>query len=202
MQVKRVHLLSGIILASFIGLHFFNHLWGILGAKKHIEMMETLRHLYRNVFVEIILLASVTVQLFSGVKLFKAKRKGPTSGFEKIQLWTGLYLAFFLVIHLSAVLGARCFLQIDTNFYFGVAGINTFPLNLFFIPYYALAVLSVFGHIAAIHSQKVRRTILGLSPAVQGKIILILGLIVIFVFFYGFTNGFKGVAIPEVYKIL
>lgn len=200
MRIKTIHFVSGLVIASFVGLHFFNHLWSIFGAAKHIEMMEILRHLYRNVFIETLLLLSIALQLFSGVKLFFAKRKQVTTYFEKVQLWTGLYLAVFLVIHLAAIFGARYFFQLDTNFYFGVAGINSFPINLFFIPYYGLAILSFFGHIAAIHSQKNQLVILGFSPEKQGVLILIIGCLFTVLLFYGFTNGFRGLKIPEVYK--
>lgn len=201
MQVKTVHRTSGIIIAVFTGLHLFNHLCSIAGAEKHIEMMTLLRKMYRNIFAETILLASILVQIASGIKLFRAKRLYAKTAFEKLQIWTGLYLAFFLVIHLAAVLAARQFLQLDTNFYFGVAGINTFPFTLFFIPYYGLAVFSVFGHIAAVHSQKMRWPVFGITPATQGKIILVVGVLLTLILFYGFTNGFRGVEIPGSYAI-
>jgi hypothetical protein len=40
-------------------------------------------------------------------------------------------MALFLIIHVSAVLTGRFILHLDTNFYFGVAGINNFPFSLF-----------------------------------------------------------------------
>ncbi|MFZ1379199.1 MAG: hypothetical protein WAS56_05995 [Saprospiraceae bacterium] len=164
--------------------------------------MSTLRHFYRNIFTETILFFAVLVQIISGLKLFKSNRSTAKTGFEKLHIWTGLYLAIFLAIHLSAVLVGRYFLSLDTNFYFGVAGLNSFPLNLFFIPYYGLAILSFFGHIAAIHNKKMKYKILHLTPEQQSKIILILGIFVTLIIFYGLTNHFKGVTIPAEYKIL
>jgi hypothetical protein len=111
-------------------------------------------------------------------------------------------LAIFFLIHLSAVFVGRLFLHLDTNFYFGVVGINSFPFNLFFIPYYGIAILSFFGHIASIHVKKVKRNFLGLTPNYQAKIILILGACIMFFIFYGLTNHFKGFTIPTEYKIL
>jgi hypothetical protein len=111
---------------------------------------------YRNVFIETLLLAAVLVQIITGLWLFNKGRKWASTFFEKLQIWSGLYLAIFFLIHLSAVLGGRWVLHLDTNFYFGVSGLNTFPFNLFFIPYYGLAVMSFFGHIAAIHQRKMR----------------------------------------------
>ena len=164
--------------------------------------MNVLRHFYRNIIVETILLSSVLVQIISGLKLFKTNRKIANTNFEKLHIWTGLYLAIFFVIHLSAVLGGRLFLHLDTNFYFGVAGLNAFPSNLFFIPYYGLAILSFFGHIASIHNKKMKQSIFGLAPNGQSISILIFGIILTITIFYGLTNQFNGVAIPKEYNIL
>lgn len=202
MTIKKMHYISGLIMTIFIGLHLFNHFWSIFGADKHLEMMNTLRLLYRNIFVETILLFAILVQIISGIKLFIINRKIAASNFEKLHVWTGLYLAIFLVIHLSAVLGGRYLLNLDTNFYFGVAGLNSFPFNLFFIPYYGLAILSFFGHIGSIHRKKMQQTIFGLTPNRQSKIILIFGICLTFIIFYGLTNHFNGVSIPVEYKIL
>jgi hypothetical protein len=116
----------------------FNHSLSIFGADRHIEVMNTLRLFYRNVFLETVLLIAVLVQIISGLKLFKTNRKITTTLFEKLHIWTGLYLAIFFIIHLTAVLSGRLILHLDTNIYFGVAGLNSFPFNLFFVPYYRI----------------------------------------------------------------
>lgn len=202
MTIKTIHYISGLTITIFVGLHLFNHTLSIFGADRHIEIMNTLRLFYRNIFVETILLIAVLVQIISGLKLFKTNKKTATSHFDKLHIWTGLYLAFFFIIHLSAVLGGRLFLNLDTNFYFGIAGLNTFPFNLFFIPYYGLAILSFFGHIASIHSKKMKQTIFGLTANRQSIAILTFGFILTIVIFYGLTNHFNGVTIPKEYEVL
>jgi hypothetical protein len=202
MTIKKIHYISGLTITVFVGLHLFNHTWSILGAARHIQLMNTLRLFYRNIFVETILLIAVLVQIVSGLILFKTNRKTAISNFDKLHIWTGLYLAIFFIIHLSAVLGGRFFLHLDTNFYFGVAGLNAFPVNLFFIPYYGLAIISFFGHIASIHSKKMKQTIFGLTPNRQSTAILMFGLLLTVVIFYGLTNHFDGVTIPKEYNIL
>lgn len=164
--------------------------------------MNSLRLFYRNIFVETILLSVVIIQIVSGLKLFNTSRKSTITNFDKLHIWTGLYLAIFFIIHLSAVLSGRFILNLDTNFYFGVAGLNSFPFNLFFIPYYGLAIISFFGHIASIHNKKMKQKILGLTPGRQSIVILISGLIFTIVIFYGLTNHFNGVTIPKEYEIL
>ncbi|MBL6447378.1 hypothetical protein JMN32_13750 [Fulvivirga sp. 29W222] len=200
--MKRIHYLSGITITVFIGLHLFNHVVGIFGADKHIEVMTVLRHFYRNLFAEIILLSAVLVQIISGISLFVRGRKHATNDFEMLHLWTGIYMAVFLIIHLSAVITGRFVLNLDTNFYFGVAGLNTFPHNMFFIPYYGLAILSFFGHIAAIHKRKMKQPILGVSPSAQSVAILVSGAVLTLLIFYGLTNQFHGVPIPDEYGVL
>lgn len=200
--MRRVHYISGLTITIFVGMHLFNHCFSIVGANKHIEIMTTLRHFYRNIFVETLLLLAVAVQIYSGFKLFRTKGKTTKILFEKLHIWAGLYLAIFFVIHLSAVLAGRLVLNLDTNFYFGVAGLNSFPLNLFFIPYYFLAVVSFFGHISAIHNQRMKKTILGFSPYKQSICILTIGICFAIFLIYGFTNKFQGFQIPSDFNIL
>ncbi|WNJ17106.1 hypothetical protein [Pontibacter sp. G13] len=200
--MKRIHHLSGILLTGFIGLHLLNHGFAIFGAERHIAFMDHLRILYRHPLIETLLLAAVCMQIFSGIRLAVRKRRISPSFFGHLQIWSGLYLALFLCMHVSAVLVGRMLLHLDTHFYFGVAGLNTFPLNLFFIPYYGLAILAFFGHIAAIHSQKMTRHILGLPPDRQAWGICGLGLVVLVIIFYGLTNGFSGVEIPAAYQMM
>lgn len=201
-KMKRIHYISGITITIFVVLHLFNHLYSLFGANAHIELMNDLRLIYRNIIVEFILLFSVAIQLFSGIKLFLKKRKVAINFFDKLQIWTGLYLAFFLLMHLSAVLSGRIILGVDTNFYFGVAGLNTFPLNLYFIPYYGLAITSFFGHISAVHYQKMKSKLFGIDPIKQSYAILIIGILLTLIILYGLTNGFNGVEIPKEYNIM
>ncbi|MFD2247889.1 hypothetical protein [Pontibacter ruber] len=202
MPIRKLHYTSGVIIMVFVGLHLFNHVWSVFGIDRHIEMMNALRLFYRKIFVEMVLLGAILVQITSGLKLFKANRKTATGNFDKLQVWTGLYLAIFFFIHVGAVLVGRLYLNLDTNFYFGVAGLNTFPFLLFFIPYYGFAILSFFGHIASIHSKKMQQDILGLSPKRQATTILAFGILCTVLIFYGLTDHFRGVIVPKEYEVL
>jgi hypothetical protein len=200
--MKQIHLLSGLILTLFIGLHLFNHFTSIWGIQKHIEVMNTLRLVYRNPYAESLLLMAAFVQITTGISLVKSHSKSTNFYFDKLHVWTGLYLVFFLAIHLSAVLWGRMMLNLDTNFYFGAAGLNTFPLNLLFIPYYGLAIISFFGHLAAIHYKKMLRSIGGVSPYTQSMIIFIVGIFTSISIIFGLTNHFEGITIPKEYHLL
>lgn len=202
MPPRQLHYYAGLTIAVFVAVHLLNHLCSLLGPDAHIATMNTLRTVYRHPLAETVLLGAVLVQIISGLRLFGKTRQLATTFFGKLQRWTGLYLALFFLVHLSAVLGGRLLLHLDTNFYFGVAGLNTFPFNLFFVPYYGLAILAFFGHIASIHRKKMNRNVAGLSPANQATIILLTGILLTVVIFYGLSNGFRGVAIPIEYNVL
>lgn len=202
MKTRQVHFFSGLLLTLFIGVHLFNHISSISGIQRHIELMNSLRKIYRHPILEIALLVAVVVQIISGFRLVRRKDSRNTSFFDKLHIYSGLYLAFFLVIHVSAILVGRFILKLDTNFYFGAAGINSFPVNLFFIPYYALAILSFFGHLAAIHHKKMNRSVAGLAPVQQAWVILLFGAGLTLVILYGLTNQFKGIELPDEYRIL
>jgi hypothetical protein len=88
------------------------------------------------------------------------------------------------------------------NFYFGAAGLNYFPINLFFVPYYALAIIAFFGHVASIHQKKMRNTCLNLNPLKQAYLILAFGIVITVLVLLGLTNFFHGVQTPETYNVL
>jgi len=171
-------------------------------SEKNIEVMKSLRLVYRHPIIETLLLSMVLIQIISGLKLFWQERNTAVSGFEKLHLYTGLYLASFLLFHVIAIMAGRYVLHLDTNYYFGVAGLNTFPYHLFFIPYYSLAIISFFGHVAAIHYQKMKNSSFRLAPRAQSKVILVAGICLTLILFYGLTNHFHGVEIPEEYNVL
>jgi succinate dehydrogenase/fumarate reductase cytochrome b subunit len=193
------HRSSAIVISLFVILHLTNHVCALAGAEAHMDLMLTLRKWYRNQIAETILLSSVLIQTGSGAKLLLQGNNRIRNRFEKLQRWTGVYLLFFLLIHVSAVWTARIVLQLDSNLYFGIAGIHQFPFNLFFIPYYALGIWSVFGHLAAVHARKMQKTIMGVSPEQQAKGIMGIGVLVTILVFYALTNRFRGMNIPDEY---
>ncbi|SHF09603.1 hypothetical protein SAMN05443144_105166 [Fodinibius roseus] len=199
MKIRTLHYFSGLLIVVFTALHLFNHLFSIVGADTHIQMMELLRTVYRNSFVEFVLLLAVGVQIFSGLALV-SRNKRSTNIWEKMHIYSGLYLAFFLAIHTSAVLTGRFLLELDTNVYFGASGLNSFPYVLFFIPYYGLAISSFFVHIACIHYKRMNNQLAGLTVERQSILIIITGVIITVIIFYGLTDGFRGLEIPTEYQ--
>lgn len=117
------------------------------GVEAHIAFMRSFRTVYRYPAIEIMLLAAVIFQVFSGI-IFLIRGWKQRKGFISwLQAGSGAYLAFFLINHVGAVLYGRFILNLDTNFYYAAAGFYVQPFQFYFIPYYFLAVLALFTHL-------------------------------------------------------
>jgi hypothetical protein len=147
MRVRTLHAISATVIASYAAVHIANHLAALGGVATHIAFMEAARSVYRLRFIEVVLLACVLFQVLSGLWLVAhgwRQRRGTVSWLQAV---AGAYLAFFLLIHVSAVLFGRVSLGLDTNFYFAAAGFHVHPFQFFFAPYYLLGVLALFTHL-------------------------------------------------------
>jgi succinate dehydrogenase/fumarate reductase cytochrome b subunit len=166
MRLRTLHGLSALLIAAYALVHLANHLVGLQGVQAHIAFMDAARKLYRNPFVEPVLLLAVAGQIVSGAILFIRgwrERRGLVSW---LQAGSGAYLALFLLNHVAAVLYGRAVLHLDTNFYYAAAGLHVAPFQYFFAPYYFLAVLALFVHLAcALSWQLPGRARLVLAPA-------------------------------------
>lgn len=197
--MKKVHYYSGLFISVFIVLHFGNHLFALISPERHIEIMDVVRLFYRNLVFEILLVVACLTQIIAGIALYRKKRKNIQDGFDRLHIYSGLYLAFFLTIHPTAIFVGRYYLEVDTNFWFGAMVVNYFPQVLFFIPYYFLGVFAFFAHVACIHRQKVMALGWNVSGDTDAKVILIVGAIVGILILAGFTGFFQGLPIPDEY---
>jgi len=176
--MKLIHYYTGLTLAVFIGFHLLNHLLILHSEALHIKFMKSARKIYRNRIVESLLLLAVLVQVISGITLVILKWNKVENYFDRIQITSGLYLSFFLLNHLLAVLRGRYKLKMDTNLYYGAGVMNMWPQKLFFIPYYSFAILSFFFHVACVHRIKMEKYA-GLSVATkQAFLIMGIGMLV------------------------
>lgn len=149
--LKKLHRLSGIIIASFLLLHLTNHLFALGGPALHIAVMNLFRYVYRFLPIEILLLTCVIYQIISGVTLVLRKRFLKQPFYVIIQIVSGLYLSFFMIYHVRAVMLGRYQWNVETDFYFAAGVANRYPSKLFFIPYYTFSLICVFAHIACVH---------------------------------------------------
>lgn len=109
--------------------------------------MDALRKVYREPVVEVLLLACATFQVGSGLWLVIRGWRQRTGAVAWLQAMSGMYIAFFLLVHVAAVLFGRSVLHLDTNFFFAAAGFHVQPFQWFFAPYYLLAVAALFAHL-------------------------------------------------------
>lgn len=199
MKLKKLHYFSGITLSIFIGVHLLNHLAALFGAATHIKVMNLFRVIYRHPAIETLLLIAVAIQIISGLIVVFKQRGKKTSAYDKIQVYSGLYLALFLIAHtIATVWRGRQVLGLDTNFYFAAIVVQVVPAVFFFIPYYFLGVVSVFGHIAAVHYKKMRPISLDKAKK-QARYILIAGVAIALLILISLSKPYQNVKIPKEY---
>ncbi len=167
--VRKVHGLNARILAIFIAAHLFNHLHFALGVEEHIAMMDKLRAIYRLPWLEYSLYGLFFVQIAAGLWLAKKNWK-PGNKWSWAQVISGLLIAFFLVQHLAATIYVRSNIgYIDTDAHWALIVVRDIPFNLYFAPYYFIAVSAPFVHIAcALHFAGGRASTLYARPVAIG----------------------------------
>lgn len=155
--MKVLHYFTGLTLALFAGFHLLNHLLILHSESLHIRFMKSARKIYRNPVIESLLFIGVFMQIISGITLVILKWNKVENYFDQIQIASGLYLSFFLLNHVTAVLRGRHKLKMDTDLYYGAGVMNMWPQKLFYIPYYSFAILSFFFHVACVHRIKMEK---------------------------------------------
>jgi hypothetical protein len=197
--MKRLHRMTGAILGVFIVFHLSNHLIALGGVELHIQTMRLLRKIYRNPFIEPILLFSILLHIFSGIGLIWKTPKG--NMWLTLQMLSGVYLAFFMLMHLGGVLGlGRLQLNVDTNFYFASTPLLTAPYKYLFIPYYSLAIISFFVHTAYILSRCKESA--GPQQGYSGMTVplIVAGVTVAILIVATMSGVFYDITIPEDYR--
>ncbi|WP_240625695.1 hypothetical protein [Spirosoma pollinicola] len=94
-RVRQVHYFSGLLLATFVAVHLTNHLLAGLSPATHIAFMTATRLVYRNPVVETALLAAVTLQISTGIRLVRSVARQNSHAWSRLHIGSGLYLAFF-----------------------------------------------------------------------------------------------------------
>lgn len=197
-MTKKPHYISGITITLFVGIHLINHLMLFQGEQAHIAFMETARNFYRNPIIETILLFAVTTQVISGIQLLRIKWKNQNTTFDKLQIYSGLFLSCFLIAHVSSVLVGRYVLKLDTNLYFGASVLNNFPAYFYFILHYGGAVIAFFTHVACVHKVKIAAYISEKQAKNHAYFIIGIGVIISFLLVFKMMN----VTIPVEYQYL
>ncbi len=202
-RILGLHRAAAIMVGVYVLAHLANHLAALRGIDAHLAFMQALRRVSRVPVIETLLLAGIAVQMGSGgwLALRHARRQGPRRmPFERLQAWSGAYLAFFMLVHVVSVLLGRARLGLDTNFWFAAAGLNVGAWPLFFMPYYGLAVAAVFAHLACVLR---RRLPAGVAPAARNRTtlaIIAVGVVTAALIVAAFGGAFYPVDLPHAYR--
>jgi len=200
-MLRIFHRASACVIASFAAIHLYNHLLAIQNVAAHIQFMESFRQIYRNTVVETVLLACVAYQVSSGIYLLWHRWGQRRGFFERLQAMSGGYLAYALLAHtVSVVLLGRTVLRVDTNFYFAAAGMHVTPYQLYFVPYYFLFVVALFGHVACAVHWLTREQLRESSRNYLGYAVLAVGVVVAALIVAALAGAFYDISIPQVYR--
>jgi succinate dehydrogenase/fumarate reductase cytochrome b subunit len=162
-RLRRVHRWSAMLIVMFATVHVFNHTFAIVSVAAHTAVLETLRVVYRAPVLEAILFCVVALQIGTcATLLWRAHLRRP-SVTRNVQALSGVYLAVFFIVHITAALIARP--ETDTNFVWaaGTGGLLASPRLTFLLPYYLLGVAAFLTHLGAY----LRIRYAGVMPAVS-----------------------------------
>jgi hypothetical protein len=202
MTYKNLHRITGIIVSVFVIAHLFNHSMAWFGIATHQRILESSRIIYRHPVVEICLILCFLFQAFSGVNLiFRLRKKDKKSTFEKTQIYSGVILGLFIVQHIGATIGQRFYFKFDTNFYFASRVVLQNPIKWYFVPYYALGIMSIATHVANVHQYKMIPRIGELQARIHFWIIISIFALVTTLILYVFTGGQYEIIIPKEYLV-
>ena len=157
---RLAHRTAGALIGLFLLAHLAYVAAALAGFAAQRQILDGMRAVYRFPPAEALLLACVLLQAASGLRLLRLGWRACRGLAQRAQFLSGAYLAFFLLVHCSAVLVARGVFGTETDFNFAAAGLYVFPQALFFVPYYLLAMASLAIHAACavLNRQPARRT--------------------------------------------
>lgn len=138
------------ILIAFLAPHLGNHLSALWGDGVHLRIMHVLRVVYRNGWVEPLLIGIIALQVISGLVLSRPKTRVAADFLGTLQVASGIYLAIFLLSHVNSVFTLARYFGTDTTWAWATGapnGLAADPWNVRLIPHYALGVLLLFAHL-------------------------------------------------------
>jgi hypothetical protein len=134
-------------------MHLANHLTFILGPDIYRAVMKAMRHVYRQEFLQPLLVALFLFQVGTGVYLATHSDVRPMDRFRTFQIASGIFLAAYVLGHMNSVfVFARHYLGIDSDWAFATgapSGLVKDAWNIRLVPHYGLAAFFVLSHLAA-----------------------------------------------------
>lgn len=196
--IRIAHRVSAVLLAMFLAVHLLNHVVALWGVAAHIAFMDGARLAYRSPALEPLLLAAALVQIVTGGEQVRAGWGARRGFWQRTQVTSGLYLAFFLANHTFWVLAARIGYGLDSNFYLAATFLTMSPLPFLFAPYYFLGVVALFAHVAC----AVRFRVQGRTGDRVGRAFLASGVVLGGVIVAAFMGAFYDIHLPPAYRAL
>jgi len=151
---SRLALVHGVsasaILLLFVGPHIANHVAGFWNGPVHIEMMNTVRRVYRDDIVQPMLLALIGFQILTGAVLVRRRMRLPSDFFGTIQTMSGVYVGVYFLAHMTAVFAAR-YAGTDTNWSWLTRPHDSMLVslsNLRLIAHYWVGPIAIVTHVA------------------------------------------------------
>ena len=162
------------ILLLFVGPHLVNHVAGFWNEPVHIEIMNAVRHVYRDDIVQPMLLALIGFQILSGTALARRRMRMPSDFLGTVQTMSGGYVGVYFLAHMTAVFAAR-YAGTDTNWTWLTRPGNSMLVslsNLRLIAHYWVGPVAIVAHVAC----GVRMVLLqrDISPATSDRLALAL----------------------------
>jgi hypothetical protein len=140
------------VLLIFLISHLVNHLLGVWSPAAHGRAMRALEVVYRASVVEPVLVLCMLLLIVTGITL--AWRHTAIQGdvYRRMQTLTGVYLAAFILSHLTAIfVFARALLHVHTNDWSYISsapeGMLRSAWSVRLIPHYAMSVWVVVTHV-------------------------------------------------------
>ncbi|MCC7497608.1 MAG: hypothetical protein IT160_08535 [Bryobacterales bacterium] len=151
-KAKSAHWMSAMVIGLFVVAHLATSLTILQSPEAYNRSASLLRLAYRTPVAEPILIGLLILQVITGLAMALEAFTRRASVEYLIQLATGMYLAVFLGSHTTAVaVGGRQLLNQGPDFTFasaGVGGLLASPAGAALAPYYFLAVVAFFSHLA------------------------------------------------------
>ncbi|HET7887030.1 MAG TPA: hypothetical protein VFL62_12455 [Bradyrhizobium sp.] len=138
------------ILLLFVAPHIVNHVAGFWSGSVHIAIMNVVRRVYRNDFVQPLLLALIGFQILSGTVLVRRRMRLPGDIFGTVQTMCGAYIGVYFLAHMTAVFAAR-YADIDTNWSWLTRPSDSLLVSLLklrLIAHYWAGPIAIVAHIA------------------------------------------------------
>ncbi|MBO9659667.1 MAG: hypothetical protein J7527_12665 [Chitinophagaceae bacterium] len=142
-RIYHIQYISAIVLLAFVSLPLTDFLAEALtGSPSRGNILKSFEDARINRAFEAVLFVTIVTHVYTALYLSREWSRQKMASWQWIRLFSGLYLSIFLFIHVGAVICARLIFGIETGFYSGAAGMNTYPLKFAFLIYASL--LTVF----------------------------------------------------------